>query len=80
MEAFASQIVSHILCMCRLCVIQRLVSEIRSLLTVSPHGLLWYTVGDNTLYICSRGKCNSMPFSAAWAYYGYVLVLVSAAS
>ena len=24
--------------------------------------------------------CNSMPFSAAWAYYGNVLVLVSAAS
>ena len=25
-------------------------------------------------------KCNSMPFSAAWAYYGKVLVLVSVAS
>ena len=24
--------------------------------------------------------CNSMPFGAAWAYYGKVLVLVSAAS
>ena len=25
-------------------------------------------------------NCNSMPFSAAWAYYGKVLVLVNAAS
>ena len=24
--------------------------------------------------------CNSMPFGAAWAYYGKVLVLTSAAS
>lgn len=31
-------------------VIQRLVSEIRSL------GLLWYTVGDNTHYICRSSK------------------------
>ena len=34
--------------------------------------------------ICPEGglsrKCNSMPFSVAWAYYGKVLVLASAAS
>ena len=26
-----------------------------------------------------QSKCNSMPFGAAWAYYGKVLVLASAA-
>ena len=31
--------------------------------------------------IAPRTKiCNSMPFGAAWAYYGKVLVLASAAS
>ena len=28
---------------------------------------------------CSGIGCNSMPFGAAWAYYGKVLVLISAA-
>ena len=39
------------------------------------------------LIICKSGKhfvlppnCNSMPFGAAWAYYGEVLVLASVAS
>ena len=27
-----------------------------------------------------KHSCNSMPFSAAWAYYGNVLVLANAAS
>ena len=37
-------------------------------------GWLTLTVTGNT-----TGKCNSMPFGVRWAYYGEVLVLVSAA-
>ena len=31
------------------------------------------------LTIASLSYCNSMPFGAAWAYYGKVLVLISVA-
>ena len=30
--------------------------------------------------LTSKDDCNSMPFGAAWAYYGKVLVLANAAS
>ena len=36
-------------------------------------------VNANKLLI-NKSKCNSMPFGAAWAYYGKVLVLASVAS
>ena len=34
----------------------------------------------NSLQYKNANNCNSMPFGAAWAYYGKVLVLANAAS
>ena len=45
----------------------------------------WYVVNDDIfmtsiqLNLFMFFLCNSMPFGAAWAYYGKVLVLASAA-
>ena len=41
---------------------------------------MYVTSIENNLYLCFLCNCNSIPFGAAWAYYGKVLVLASVVS